>query len=124
MIKYHKENILTHIVDDNSLTSKVSSLAGCINVISYAGAGLKVCYTISGDKIIIEAILTTPFGDYDIGKATIDPQNPKVTIGGSFHGFTAEVEISFEFETYLLELSAKICVPFVGCKSGSVSVNL
>jgi hypothetical protein len=124
MIEYHKKNILTHIVDDNSLTSKASSLHGCINVASYMGAGLKVCYTISGNNIILKAILTTPLGDHEIGRATIDPKKPTVKIGGSFHGFTAEVKITFDFKTYELKLCSKICVPFAGCKSGCVSVHI
>lgn len=124
MIQYHKENILAHLVDENSLTSNVSSYEGCINVASYSGASLKVCYIVSGNAIILEAILITPIGECVIGKATLDTRKPTVTFGGSFHGFVAEATMSFDFSTYELELFGNICAPQVGCKSGSVSVRL
>lgn len=124
MIQYHKENILAHVADDNSLSSKVSSVKGCITVISLGVANVKACYSLSGDNINLSVKLDTPLGDINLGSATIDPANPKVTLKGGVDGFKAEVTISFDFSTYELKLCGKVCAPFAGCASGCTSIHL
>ena len=114
---------------ENSLSSKVTSLDECINVASYRGASLKVCYTVSDNKIHLVALFTTPYvKDFDIGKATIDSSNPTAVINSEshcferLHDFQGVVTMSFDFKINVLTISGKICIPLADCGEDKVSV--
>ena len=122
-LKLHQTDILPHLGTDASLSSQVASVQGCITIISIGVASLKGCYAFSGDTIKVSAVLSTPLGDVDLGSATLDIKNPKLTLGGSIDGFKAEASFAFNFDTKVLEICGKACAPFVGCAEGCTSIQ-
>lgn len=137
-LKLHSEDILPHIDTtdagsavafaqepaEGTLEARTAVSDSCITLFSIAGASIKVCYAISGDNITITAVLDTPIGNITLGKAVLNAQHPKITLGGSIGSFKAEVTVEYDVATSVLKISGKICAPFVGCKSGGTSIHL
>lgn len=107
-----------------TLAEVVTVSQSCITLLSFSGASIQVCYGISGNSVQVKAVLSTPVGDITLGSATLDAQHPTITLGGGAFGFKAEVTISFDVSTLTLNITASVCAPFVGCKSGSTSIKL
>ncbi len=137
-VTLHHEDTLAHIpstkadegvtttnpAPGHTLEARSAVSDSCITLLSFAGASIKVCYSISGDNITISVVLSTPLGDITIGKAVLNAQNPTVTLGGGFAGFKAEVTLSYDVKTSVLTIEGKVCAPLAGCKSGSVHIHL
>lgn len=117
------KDILSHLGNENSLSSKVASVQGCITIIHIGLATLKGCYAFSGDTVKVSAVLSTPLGDIELGSAVIDTNNPKITLGGSIDGFKAEASFAFDFKSLNLEICGKACAPFVGCAEGCTNIR-
>ncbi|PZV22009.1 MAG: hypothetical protein DCF12_21035 [Snowella sp.] len=70
-------------------------------------------------------IFITHFGQKTrIGGIDLNPNNPNAKIGGSVLGVKAEVDLSFDFNTYILTITATGCLPIVGCKTASTQIHL
>ncbi len=52
-----------------------------------------------------------------IGKVDITPEHPTARLGGSFAGFTAELDISVDFSARTITIEGKVGAPFIGTKS-------
>lgn len=118
-IKSHKEDILSHINAAGTLASKVSSTNGCITLLGM----IQVCYAITSDSVKITAKVHTPFGDIDLGSATLDAKHPSITLGGGAFGFKAELTITLTIKDLSLEICGKLCAPFAGCTSGCTTIH-
>jgi hypothetical protein len=123
-ITHHTTDILTHIATDTSLSAKVSSIGGCITIITIGIASLEGCYAFSGDTIKVSAVLKTPLGNVELGSAILDTKNPKITLGGSIDGFKAEASFAFDFNKLILEICGKACAPFAGCVEGCTAIHV
>lgn len=116
----HTDDILPHISAPHHLAARASSSHGCVTLLGM----IQVCYTLSNDEVKISVELKTPLGSVSLGSATLNVNNPSVTLGGGIAGFKAEVTISINFQTLELKLCGKLCAPFAGCTSGCTSIHL
>ncbi len=123
-VTFTNQDILPHINASDSLAQMVSSISGCITVLAFAGCKLDACYEIHNNAADVQAILKTPIGDVSLGKATLDWQHPKVTLGGGIDSFKAEVTIELLRDPIRIKVCGKVCAPFVGCASGCAGATL
>lgn len=128
-----KEDTLSHIDYDNKdldhndpnlLSNQVSAVSGSITIVAAFGVSLVLDWEVGLSEISIRIVLKTPVGSKSLISVELTPTNPKVKVGGSIDGFKAEAEVSVDFSTKKLTASGEVCAPLVGCKKGSVSVNL
>lgn len=122
-VTYQQEDQLDHIANEDSLSARAASVAGCITLFSIGFASLEVCYSVNGDSVYVKVTLKTPVGDVDLGSATLDANNPSVTLGGGIAGFKAEVTLTLHLNVPSLEICGKLCAPWVGCTSGCFTIN-
>ncbi|CCI26948.1 MULTISPECIES: hypothetical protein [Microcystis] len=87
---------------------------------------LEVDYSlsISPPQIKVDLFINALGQKIRIAGVDLNPNHPTAKIGGSALGFKAEVELSFDFNTYILTIKATGCAPFVGCKTGSTTIHL
>ena len=107
-----------------SLAARASSTDGSITIISAFGCSVVLNYSLSTSEIDVSLVLKTPVGSVTLGHASLNPQNPSITLGGSIGSFKAEATVSLDFSTLVLTAKGTVCAPFVGCKSGQVQIHL
>ncbi len=84
------------------------------NISSSIGIGpLRIDYSIDLSKPEISA--TVFLCGISIGGGTINPSNPKITIGGGVAGFKAEVTLEANFAKQEIDYTAEVCAPIIGC---------
>jgi hypothetical protein len=114
-----KEDILA-----DSFTEKVAAIAGCIDLLGFAGCKIKACWTVNIDSVEVYAVFSTPVGDIELGRIILTPANASGKIGGSIRGFKAEVTFEIDFNTFVLKICGKISVPIGGSRRGCTTINL
>lgn len=116
-------NIVTSsIATSTETTSFAEGVSGSYTFFGF----LEVDYSlsISPPQVKVDVFINALGQKIRIAGVDLNPNNPTAKIGGSALGFKAEVELAFDFNTYILKITATGCAPFVGCKSGSTSVHL
>jgi hypothetical protein len=113
----HHEDIIPHIevAHIESFEAKAASIHGCIGLLDV----LDACYRVSGSDVN----LTLKLLGVEIGKATVNPQNPSVKIGGSVSGIGAEATFTLHTSSMSLEICGKVKYLF-GSKKGCTTVHL
>jgi len=110
--------------DPKLLRNQVSSTGGQIVIVSAFGCSLVLNYSFGPGDLNVNVTLQTPVGNITIINTDLNPQNPSITLGGSINSFKAEATVSFDFSSMVITASGEVCAPFVGCKSGSVTINV
>jgi hypothetical protein len=80
---------------------------------------IDLCYDFSAPGVSVTAKLL----GVTLGTCSIDPSNPQCTLGGSVNGFKAEATVHVNFDQKTITLSVELCVPFLGCKDYSTTLN-
>ena len=60
----------------------------------------------------------------EIAGCDLNLSNPSCTVGGSIDGFTAQATLTLEQNPLRLDIDAKLCAPFAGCKSWHTTIPL
>jgi hypothetical protein len=107
-----KKDALAH-VQDGQLDA--SALQQFCNSFSVGPVTIKYCVDLTVPQITVEIYLA----GVRIGGATINPQHPSVTIGGSVAGFKVEVTLTADFSKRQLTYNITLCAPIIGCKTYS-----
>jgi hypothetical protein len=130
-VQYHDHDILHHISTETpapqaetSLEERAAFSSVCVNLVSFAGATLAVCLDLAGGCVTVSAKLKTPIGDIELGRATICPDRPCITLGGGLGDFKAELKACLVLQPLAVDLTARVCAPFIGCKTVSVRIPL
>lgn len=108
----------------DALSEKVTATSGCIDILSFGGCSLKVCWEVHLTEIKVRAVFETPFGDLDLGSGTLTPSNAKIELGVSKRGYKAKVTITADFSALTLEICGEIKVPILGSKKGCTTIQL
>lgn len=87
---------------------------------------LEVDYSlsISPPEVKVDAFISHFGQKTQLGGIDLNPNNPNAKIGGSVLGVKAEVDLSFDFNSYILTITATGCLPIVGCKTASTQIHL
>ncbi len=109
----------------DSVAAKSASFNGCVTLLPFGLANLTVCYSLSGDSLKLTPTLNTPVGNVPLGEINFIPHSGTAgKLEGSIGGFKAEIQAFFDFAGLSLSIDASICVPFLGCESGSINIAL
>jgi len=133
-------DVLPHIVTNEGRPSQVNFMLPAVTATnatpattmdavsgSYTFFGfLEVDYSLSifPPEVQLDLYINALGEKVRIAGVDLNPNNPTATIGGSALGFKAELTATFNFDTDILTLQAKGCVPVIGCKSGSTQIHL
>jgi hypothetical protein len=118
-IKTHDTDILSHVITESTLASKVASVSGSITLLYV----FKIEYRFTDDQCSVSAIFQTPFGDVNLGKATLTHSDNTATLSGNIDGFKGEVSFELDFNKLTLKICGKACAPFAGCTSGCITIH-
>jgi|SRR5690606_6831552 hypothetical protein len=132
-VQLTKDDSLSHISfandqldpdDPKALRNQVAAIDGSITIVAAFGCKLVLNWSFTTTALNISLVLDTPVGSITLGSASLNPSNPTFSIGGSIDSFKAEATVSFDFSSMTLTASGEVCAPLVGCKKGSISVNV
>ena len=104
------------VIPPYTLMARVASPLGCISVLG----PLDVCYSVKENEIDLSAQLA----GVTIGQCNLTLTNPQCSVGGSIGPITAQVTFAFDFSTDVLQITAQVCFPFIGCKTGHISIHI
>jgi hypothetical protein len=69
-------------------------------------------------------MITVTLVGVEIASCDLNLSTPGCTVGGSIDGFSAQVTLTLEENPLQLAIDAKVCAPWVGCKSWNVTIPL
>jgi hypothetical protein len=110
-------DLLPHIADHQFDASVFNTTCHSISI---GPATATFCASLAPPSVSVKLSVL----GHEVANCQLSNLHPTCTIGGSFHGAKAELDLTLDLPGKKLNYKLTVCLPFLGCKSISGSIPL